>query len=455
MMNMGMVIDLDQMTIKVKDSKEPEHIQMTESGHVVVPIGRCEDRTEHRKEKNRSGTVFQINNQDPKKIADHLHRVMAHASTEKIGQWLKTAKFENKDNIIDELKKVCEKCDFCLKHKSRATPVRKVSMPQGTTFNEVVAMDLKMLSLGQIILHMVDTVTRYSVAARVNNKGAPEIMEKVFKSWVAVFGRPHTFVSDNGGEFVNETFNQACSLLNIRIKTSPAESPWCNGVVERHNGILGRMIESVTEEVGCSVDIAIAWSVHAKNSLNNTYGFSPHQLVFGRNPRVPGILNETVSLPTLNDEDVEKVVCDHLNALTLARQKFVELEASDMLKRTLKQRVYPNANRKYYSGDIVYFKREKKKFWYGPAVVVGHSANQVLIKHGGLIVRVHPCKVVLKSSADDQVNGNPISTEDDQGTQPTVETSERAPPTVNEYEEDEREENQQVTVQAGPVNLSV
>ncbi|KAL5272502.1 hypothetical protein ACHWQZ_G000641 [Mnemiopsis leidyi] len=266
-------------------------------------------------------------------------------------------------------------------------------------------MDLKTIDEKLILLHLVDTVTRYSVAAKIISKEAKEIIDKIFKHWIAIFGTPVTFISDNGGEFVNDAFNQACSVLNIRIKTSPAHSPWCNGLVERHNGILGGMIKSLLEDLKCEPEIVIAWAVNAKNSLTNTYGFSPHQLVFGTNPRLPGNWGD-MSPGTLNHEDMVKIVGDHLNALAIARQKFIEMEASDKLKRALQQRIYPQTNIQYCSGDDVFFKRDNKKFWYGPAIVVGHIANQVLIKHGGYIVRVHPCKVILKEKADIQITSS-------------------------------------------------
>ena len=63
---------------------------------------------------------------------------------------------------------------------------------------------------------------------------------------------------------MNSYFNEMCSLMNIKVMTLPAESPWCNGIVERHNGILGQMIEAVVDDTGCNIDIAIAWSVNAK-----------------------------------------------------------------------------------------------------------------------------------------------------------------------------------------------
>ena len=395
MMKMGMVIDMQNMVVRIKDSEIPEQLESTDSGHVTIQISR--------QSKDSKALTFLVSEKsEPKKTADFYHRYFAHSSAGKIGKVIKDAKLENGDDIIKELEKIDQTCDFCLKHRKRSTPHNKVGIPQGSTFNEVVAMDLKTIDEKLMLLHLVDTVTRYSVAAKIISKEAKEILDTIFRHWIAIFGTPVTFILDNGGEFVNDAFNQACSVLNIRIKTSPAESPWCNGLVERHNFILGGMIKSLLEDLQCEPEIVIAWAVNAKNSLTNTYGFSTHQLVFGTNPRLPGNWGD-VNPGTLNHEDMVKIVGDHLNALAIARQKFIELEANDKLKRALQQRIYPQTNIKYCSGDIVFFKRDNRKFWYGPAIVVGHIANQVLIKHGGYIVRVHPCKVVLKEKADAQI----------------------------------------------------
>lgn len=397
MKEMDMVIDLpnDQITI----GNMQQEVILTESGHQVISIGRCEDG-----EKNNSTSMYFVNPDDAEKCAKHLHRYFAHSPAEKISKFVSQSDFPNKKIICQHLREVEKSCDFCLKHKSRETPHRKIGMPLGCCFNDVVAMDLKKLSSGDWIVHFVDTVTRFSVACPVKDKSAEEILTKTFISWISVFGRPNCFISDNGGEFVNQQFAEMCQLMDIMMKTSPAESPWCNGTVERHNGLLGQMIEAIIDETKCNLNIAVSWATNAKNSLNNVWGFSPHQLVFGQNPKIPSLLNEEVKLSMLNEHTVSKIVADHLTALTTARKKFVELENSNRLKRALQDRVYEAAaDMKYVSGDRVYFKRSNQKKWNGPAMVVGHLANQVLIKQGGLLVRVHPCKVKLKAKADGMI----------------------------------------------------
>ena len=52
--------------------------------------------------------------------------------------------------------------------------------------------------------------------------------------------------------------------FDIIIKTTAAEAPWSNGLIEHHNGVIGSMMEKVIEETKCSLDVALAWSLSAK-----------------------------------------------------------------------------------------------------------------------------------------------------------------------------------------------
>ena len=80
-----------------------------------------------------------------------------------------------------------------------------------------------------------------------------------------------------------------CESMKINFKLTGAESPWSNGLVERHNLILGDMQDRILEETTDNIDIAVAWAINAKNSLSNTHGFSPFQLAIGQNPKLPTV----------------------------------------------------------------------------------------------------------------------------------------------------------------------
>ena len=49
------------------------------------------------------------------------------------------------------------------------------------------------------------------------------------------------------------------------------------------------MDKMLTEEPGLSAKTALMWAVLAKNTLENVTGYSPFQIVFGEQPRLPSV----------------------------------------------------------------------------------------------------------------------------------------------------------------------
>ena len=141
-----------------------------------------------------------------------------------------------------------------------------------------------------IIHHMIDTFSRFSAASIIPSKRAEVIVDSILQNWVSIFGKPESLFSDNGGEFDNELLRDVAELLDIKVMTSAAYSPWSNGIVERHNAVIENMILKIVDDSKCSVQTALVWAISAKNALSNNKGFSPNQLVFGRNPNLPSVL---------------------------------------------------------------------------------------------------------------------------------------------------------------------
>ena len=56
------------------------------------------------------------------------------------------------------------------------------------------------------------------------------------------------------------------------------------------------MIQKTMNDGVHELELAIHWCVAAKNSLQNVYGYSPNQLVFGRNPNYPAVYSITCLL---------------------------------------------------------------------------------------------------------------------------------------------------------------
>ena len=271
------------------------------------------------------------------------------------------------------MKELDQSCDICLQYKKpKSRPFVGLSLAHD--FNEMVAIDLKPFR-GVYIFHMVDHATRYSAGAIINSKQKEVIIDKIFKDWISIFGTPKLFLSDNGGEFNNDIFREMGEQLNINVKTTSAESPWSNGIVEKHNGVIGNMMEKVLSDVGCSLEIALAWCLSAKNVLLNAYGYSPNQLVFGCNPNFPSFIEN--KLPALEGVTSSKLIASHLNVLHSARKRLIETESDEKLHQALRHKTRTSTSMTDQTGDQVYYKKKDSSYWKGPGTVIRYDYKLV------------------------------------------------------------------------------
>ena len=212
------------------------------------------------------------------------------------------------------------------------------------------------------------------------------------KIWISYFGQSRRYLADNGGEFLNDEYKEMCEMFNIEEAKTAAESPWANGVCERHNAVIKEAVLKTMEDSKCTLETAVAWAVSAKNLLSGHQGYSPNMLVFGKNTNFPNVLiNE---LPAMETKISSMTVENNLNAMNNARKAFIEAESSEKIKRALKHKVRSCNDAIFDHGDKVYYKRNNDRRWKGPASVIGQENKNVIIKHGGETIRVHPASLI-------------------------------------------------------------
>ena len=100
----------------------------------------------------------------------------------------------------------------------------------------------------------------------------------------------NTIHSDRGGEFNCQELADIAEYLGVRSTFTAAYSPNQNGLNERNHATCDRMMDKMlTEEPGLSPQTALMWAVLAKNTLENVSGYSPFQIVFGEQPKLPSV----------------------------------------------------------------------------------------------------------------------------------------------------------------------
>ena len=63
-----------------------------------------------------------------------------------------------------------------------------------------------------------------------------------------------------------------------------------NGVNERNHAVVDRIMAKMQfADKSLKPEVALNWALAAKNSLENHQGFSPCQIVFGTNPKLPSV----------------------------------------------------------------------------------------------------------------------------------------------------------------------
>ena len=324
-----------------------------------------------------------------------MHRQFAHAPADRIISLVNAAgePWVSDNELKSELRQIEKQCQTCLEY-AKELPRPSVGLPSANRFQDTAALDLKFYC-NIILLHIIDHATRYSACARIPSKRPDQVVKALFSHWISIFGPPRKVLSDNGGEFINQELIDLCESLNITLKTTGAEAPWSNGLIERHNQVLANMLDRVLNDTTSNFDIALSWCMNAKNALQNVHGFSPYQLVFGHNPVLPGPF--TNNLPALEDVNSRsnEILKENLNALHAARTAFIESERSERLNRALRTNTRTYSDQVVVNGDKVFYKRKDSKRWKGPAFVLGRDGQQVLLKHGGYYIRVHPCRVRL------------------------------------------------------------
>ena len=330
-----------------------------------------------------------------------LHLQFGHGSGEKIWKLTEDAKWSDgmQEDEIGEVRKLVNEligsCEVCRKYKRNpAKPV--VGFSWSKVFNDIVAVDLGEMD-GSKFLLVVDMATRYCQAYWIRDKRPETIIRALSDGWFSIFGPPSKVLSDNGGEFQNEKMRRMAERWNMKLLTTSAESPWSNGLCEKTVGIIKESLRKMKENEGVDEVLALRWVVCARNSLMNNGGFSPNQLVFGKNPSIPNLMADEDSSPSSREQGMEEeMVRNTLNALHKAREVFIKNESCNKIRIALNKRVREHKLEEAIMGDEVFYKRENEDEWRGPARVVAIAGKTVIVKHGDSlreIARVHITRI--------------------------------------------------------------
>lgn len=135
------------------------------------------------------------------------------------------------------------------------------------------------------ILAFVDYATHYPDAVSLRAVMASRISEQLVK-WIARMGVPHEILMDQGHNFMLGVLQGVCQTLRIKQLHMSVYRPQRNGLVERLNGSIKKMLDRCIQGDLRKWDLLLPLVLFVlKDTPSESLKYSPFELILGTHPR--------------------------------------------------------------------------------------------------------------------------------------------------------------------------
>ena len=205
----------------------------------------------------------------------------------------------------------------------------------------------------QYLLTIMCVSTRFPEAVPLRKINAKNIVKALIKFFTFT-GLPRAIQSDQGSNFMSNIFQQVMHELGIHQYRSSAYHPESQGAIERFHQTLKNMIRTFCFENQKDWDEGIPLLMFAaRESVQESLGFSPFELVFGHSVRGPlKLLKEKFMVDDREDVNLLEYVTEIQDRLVQVNE--IAKKNLESSQRNMKRR-YDNLSteRKFFPGEKV------------------------------------------------------------------------------------------------------
>ena len=264
-------------------------------------------------------------------------------------------------NLYVNVESYVQACITCKTRNlnQKTAPVQETATPTGPMIS--LQLDLSgpfrtSLSNNKYICSFICLYSGWVEAFAIPDKSGQSVLQCFMENILPRYGCPLTITTDNGGEFVNESFSSAMRKLNIKHITTSVYNPRANGAVERSHRTLNDIISKIQGHPE-TWDLTLNQALMAmRASVCSTTNKSPHELMFSRPMTLP---LDNLLRPQL------KTTSEDFHIVTLQNMNKAFTEALRNTRKAKKQWVKKaNKGRKEVTlkeGDNVYVKNPHKE----------------------------------------------------------------------------------------------
>lgn len=229
-----------------------------------------------------------------------------------------------------EIEAYCKKCARCIQRKTIPQIAAELSHLHSNGPMELVCMDFLSLEPDSRnicnVLVVTDHYTRYAQAFAAKDQKASTVAKVLWEQYFVHYGLPKRVHSDQGRDFESRLIQELLNMLGIRKSRTTTYHPQGDLQPERFNRTLLDMLGTLDVHEKSKGSQHLSHLVHAYNcSVNETTGYSPYFLMFGREARLPVDLTFGVSADGTSTKSylryVKTLRCELQAAFQLAESK--------------------------------------------------------------------------------------------------------------------------------------
>lgn len=222
-------------------------------------------------------------------VLTSLHDNMGHMGIERTLDLVRARFYWPRMSSDVETKiKTCNRCVCRKTLPEKAAPLVNIVTTRAL---ELVCMDFLSIepdsSNVKDVLVITDHFTKYAVAIPTSNQKARTVAKCLWDHFIVHYGIPEKLHSDQGPDFESQLIKGLCEVAGIqKIRTTPYHPR--GNPVERFNRTLLNMLGTLENKDKLHWKDFVKPLVHAYNcTKNEVTGFTPYELMFGRQPRLP------------------------------------------------------------------------------------------------------------------------------------------------------------------------
>lgn len=206
--------------------------------------------------------------------------------------------------MATEISNYIQACETCQIHKrSYSAKIGYLNpIPVSKLFSrihiDIVGPLPETIDKNKSIITCIDSLSRYAFAKAKQVITSKDIVEFLLQQVISIHGVPGQITSDNGTQFTSQAFYDFVTKLDIKHARTCDYNPAANGMDERFNATLAKIIKNYTEKSGRDWDKQLSWALLNYNTtIHDSTSLSPYSILFGRKPRS--------DIPAVTEPDIE------------------------------------------------------------------------------------------------------------------------------------------------------